>query len=227
VVPDLAVAEHQIEIWCSHLRSLLCLVNDAVNVLPCSSWSYLNGGPFLLRGRPRSVTSQATELHKCKIGITPFDCPVITNLRCFSRMRLAFRLPTDYGSGGWGFESLAARTSSPGQTPNRGLTARLAEATVNDLPDSRLRRGCTPLATYPGPSNQRNRHADPHAGAPVACPHCAGPAALSGIPSQPIRPAAGFLSCSTCSGWAMTRQPASPAALGEWCDRAGWCASPN
>jgi hypothetical protein len=30
---------------------------------------------ILLRGRPRSVTSQATELHKCKIGITPFDCP--------------------------------------------------------------------------------------------------------------------------------------------------------
>jgi hypothetical protein len=25
-------------------------------------------------------------------------------------------------------------------------------------------------------------NADPYAGAPVACPHCAGPAALSGIP---------------------------------------------
>ena len=29
----------------------------------------------LLRGRPRSVTAQASELRKCEIGITPFDCP--------------------------------------------------------------------------------------------------------------------------------------------------------
>jgi hypothetical protein len=33
------------------------------------------GGTGLLRGRPRRVTSQASELHKRKIGITPFDCP--------------------------------------------------------------------------------------------------------------------------------------------------------
>jgi hypothetical protein len=50
------------------------------------------------------------------------------------------------------------------------LTARLAEATVNDPPDSRLRPG---------------------------------------TPSQPIRPTAGLSSCSRCSGWAMTRHPAS------------------
>jgi hypothetical protein len=31
--------------------------------------------PVLLQGRPRSVTSQASELLKRKIGITPFDCP--------------------------------------------------------------------------------------------------------------------------------------------------------
>jgi hypothetical protein len=36
---ELALArEHQIEIWCSELLSLLCSVNDAVNVLP---WVYL------------------------------------------------------------------------------------------------------------------------------------------------------------------------------------------
>jgi hypothetical protein len=29
----------------------------------------------LLRGRPRGVSSQALELRKRKIGITPFDCP--------------------------------------------------------------------------------------------------------------------------------------------------------
>jgi hypothetical protein len=34
-----------------------------------------NGVPQLLRGRPRSVTAQASELRECEIGITPFDCP--------------------------------------------------------------------------------------------------------------------------------------------------------
>jgi CspA family cold shock protein len=29
----------------------------------------------LLRGRPRDVRSQASELRERKIGITPFDCP--------------------------------------------------------------------------------------------------------------------------------------------------------
>jgi hypothetical protein len=29
----------------------------------------------LLRGRPRSVTAQASELRECEMGITPFDCP--------------------------------------------------------------------------------------------------------------------------------------------------------
>src|SRR5215213_5876709 len=28
-----------------------------------------------LRGRPRSVTAQASELRECETGITPFDCP--------------------------------------------------------------------------------------------------------------------------------------------------------
>jgi hypothetical protein len=59
-------------------KSLLCSVNDAINVylvLPA---------PTLTAGFP--------------------------GLRCLSRMTLAFRPPPDYGSGGWGFESLAART---------------------------------------------------------------------------------------------------------------------
>jgi 4a-hydroxytetrahydrobiopterin dehydratase len=30
---------------------------------------------MLLRGRPKSVASQAPELRECEIGITPFDCP--------------------------------------------------------------------------------------------------------------------------------------------------------
>jgi integrase len=30
---------------------------------------------LLLRGRPRSVAAQASELWECEIGITPFDCP--------------------------------------------------------------------------------------------------------------------------------------------------------
>jgi hypothetical protein len=33
---------------------------------------------YILRGRPRGVSSQAPELGERKIGITPFDCPVIT-----------------------------------------------------------------------------------------------------------------------------------------------------
>jgi hypothetical protein len=39
--------EHQIEIWCSQRQGLSCSVNDAVNVLPCATWAYLNGGPFV------------------------------------------------------------------------------------------------------------------------------------------------------------------------------------
>jgi hypothetical protein len=42
-----SAVEHQIEIWCSQGVGLLCSVNDAVNVLPCSTWAYLNGGPLL------------------------------------------------------------------------------------------------------------------------------------------------------------------------------------
>jgi len=37
----------------------------------------------LLRGRPKSVVSQASELDERKIGITPFDAPVI-----YARVRL-------------------------------------------------------------------------------------------------------------------------------------------
>jgi hypothetical protein len=33
------------------------------------------GRPELLRGRPKSVASQAPDLRECEIGITPFDCP--------------------------------------------------------------------------------------------------------------------------------------------------------
>jgi len=91
---------------------------------------------------------------------------------------------TDLAVGG---SNPSRRAKRPGHTAIGGSTARLAEATVNDLPDSRLRRGYTPLAPYPGPSNQRNRQRRPACRAPVACLHCAGPAALSGIPSQPIR----------------------------------------
>jgi Homeodomain-like domain len=44
---DGGVAEHQIAIWCSQKKCLSCSVNDAVNVLPCSTCAYLNGGPVL------------------------------------------------------------------------------------------------------------------------------------------------------------------------------------
>jgi hypothetical protein len=71
---------------------LLCSVNDAVNILPCSTCAYLTAG--------------------------------FPEQRFFTRTTLAFRPPPDYGSGGWGFESLAARTISPGQRP--GLMALLA-----------------------------------------------------------------------------------------------------
>jgi hypothetical protein len=47
VLPTRAVAEHQIEIWSSQSPSLLCSVNDVVNVLPCPTCAYLNGGPVL------------------------------------------------------------------------------------------------------------------------------------------------------------------------------------
>jgi hypothetical protein len=57
--------EHQISIWCSQQWSLPCSVNDAVNVLPCSTCVYLNGGPVLtcaafpgrgwLSGRPQTT----------------------------------------------------------------------------------------------------------------------------------------------------------------------------
>jgi hypothetical protein len=40
------VREHQITIWCSGVQCLLYSVNDAVNVLSCSTWSYLNGWLF-------------------------------------------------------------------------------------------------------------------------------------------------------------------------------------
>jgi hypothetical protein len=42
-----SVSEHQIAIWCSRAECLFCSVNDAVNVLPCSTWAYLNDGPVL------------------------------------------------------------------------------------------------------------------------------------------------------------------------------------
>jgi hypothetical protein len=51
----------------------------------------------LLRGRPRGVSSQVPELHKRKIGITPFDCPCITSPltvpRDQQRCRYAWRSP--------------------------------------------------------------------------------------------------------------------------------------
>src|SRR4029453_15686362 len=39
--------EHQIAIWCSQPWCLSCSVNDAVIVLPCYTWLYLYGGPFV------------------------------------------------------------------------------------------------------------------------------------------------------------------------------------
>jgi hypothetical protein len=41
----------------------------------------------LLRGRPKSVASQAPELRECEIGITPFDCPR-DNWLASTRLRL-------------------------------------------------------------------------------------------------------------------------------------------
>jgi hypothetical protein len=40
---DSAHQEHQMEVWCSCLRSLLCSVNDAVKVLPCLTCANLDG----------------------------------------------------------------------------------------------------------------------------------------------------------------------------------------
>src|SRR5215207_8452954 len=119
---------------------------------------------------------------------------------------------TDLAVGG---SNPSRRAERPGHTPIGGLTARLAEAAVNDLPDSRLRRGYTPLATYPGPSNQRNRQRRPACQSACRLPRTAqGRLRCQLYPSQPIRPAAGFSSCSTCSGWAMTRHPPAGGPLG-------------
>jgi hypothetical protein len=43
-----------------------------------ASLSDRSGFLDLLRGRPKSVASQASELREREINITPFDCPVIT-----------------------------------------------------------------------------------------------------------------------------------------------------
>ena len=42
-----------------------------------SGWLVLTIG-VLLRGQPKRVASQASELHKRVFGITPFDAPVIS-----------------------------------------------------------------------------------------------------------------------------------------------------
>jgi hypothetical protein len=42
---DPAVAKHPISIWCSQPSSLLCSVNDVVNVLPYATGAYLTGEP--------------------------------------------------------------------------------------------------------------------------------------------------------------------------------------
>jgi hypothetical protein len=43
-LPGLVIrAAHPISIWCSHLLSLACSVDDAVNVLRCATCAYLNG----------------------------------------------------------------------------------------------------------------------------------------------------------------------------------------
>jgi hypothetical protein len=57
-------------------------------------------------------------------------------------------------------------------------------------------------------------NADPHARAPVACPALRRAGCAVSYTLQPIRPAAGFSSCSTCSGWAMTRHPPAGGPLG-------------
>jgi len=44
-------------------------------------------------------------------------------------------------------------------------------------------------------------NADPHARAPVACPALRRAGCAVSYTLQPIRPAAGFSSCSTYSGW--------------------------
>ena len=38
---ELSQPERQIPIWCFSPLTLLCSVNDAVDVLPCATWSYL------------------------------------------------------------------------------------------------------------------------------------------------------------------------------------------
>src|SRR5215218_10502412 len=46
------------------------------------------------------------------------------NLRCLYRTTLAFRPPPDYGSGGWGFESLAARQKCRSEAIKQGKPER-------------------------------------------------------------------------------------------------------
>ena len=41
----------------------------------CRSYDKCSHRVQLLRGRSKSVASQAPELRECEIGITPFDCP--------------------------------------------------------------------------------------------------------------------------------------------------------
>jgi hypothetical protein len=80
-------------------------------------------------------------------------------LRCLSRTTLGFRPPPDYGSGGWGFESLAARNQNrwssplwparlapPGRPPATKLRPRW-----RPLP-TRLRPPATTLAATPNPA---------------------------------------------------------------------------
>src|SRR5215204_3977111 len=53
----------------------------------------------------------------------------LPNLRCLYKTTLAFRPPPDYGSGGWGFESLAARTIAYRDARRRPTGPRFAPGT--------------------------------------------------------------------------------------------------
>jgi hypothetical protein len=69
--------EHQISIWWSQPLSLVCSVNDAVNVLPWSTCGYLNGGPFVtcaafpgrrwLSGRPQTDMERLVKARFCLV----------------------------------------------------------------------------------------------------------------------------------------------------------------
>jgi hypothetical protein len=102
--------EHQIKISCSR-PSLLCSVNDAVNVLPCFTWSYLtkeNGSSWKFELCLTWVNAlQGVQRPAFSLVTAGFPNP-----RCLYKTTLAFQPPPDYGSDGGGTEVGGHQTST-------------------------------------------------------------------------------------------------------------------